>query len=87
MSDSSSAVDLSKRLPQLRIALQLADREWKKLLKRKDDLSSKEIAGTLNISARTVDAHRGDIMTALNLHSVAELTKFAVRAGITPLEV
>jgi DNA-binding NarL/FixJ family response regulator len=33
-----------------------------------------------------VDTHRHEIMTKLDLHSIAELTKFAVREGLTNLE-
>ncbi|MFH1152387.1 MAG: response regulator transcription factor [Pseudomonadota bacterium] len=43
------------------------------------------IAEKLNISKRTVDVHRRNLMTKLDLHSVAEMTKFAIRHGITPL--
>jgi hypothetical protein len=39
-------------------------------------------AATLNLSVYTVDAHRGRIMEKLNLHSVAELVRFAVRKGL-----
>ena len=48
--------------------------------------SSKEIAAVLRISAKTVDAHRRNIMKKLDLHTIAELTKYAVRAGLTSLE-
>lgn len=44
-----------------------------------------EIAGLLNISGKTVDTHRRQIMRKLDLHSVAELTKYAIREGITVL--
>lgn len=44
--------------------------------------TNKEIAGTLNLSVYTVDAHRGRIMEKLNLHSVGELVRFAVRNGL-----
>jgi DNA-binding NarL/FixJ family response regulator len=47
--------------------------------------TSKEIAGELEISVRTVEAHRRNIMQKLDLHSVAELTKYAVREGLTRL--
>jgi two-component system NarL family response regulator len=46
---------------------------------------SPQIAARLGISPATVEAHRRNIMRKLNLHSVAELTKFALRAGLTSL--
>ncbi len=48
--------------------------------------SSKEIASKLGVSARTVETHRRNIMRKLDLHSVAALTKYAVREGLTSLE-
>lgn len=48
--------------------------------------SSKEIASHLEVSIKTVETFRQHIMSKLNLHSVAELTKYAIREGITTLE-
>jgi two-component system NarL family response regulator len=45
--------------------------------------TSPEIAGMLNIATSTVEVHRRNIMAKLDLHSVAELTKYAIRQGIT----
>lgn len=50
-----------------------------------DGLSYKETAAKLNISPRTVETHRNTIMEKLGLHSLAELIKFAIRAGIVKL--
>lgn len=47
--------------------------------------SSAEIAKVLFISVRTVETHRQHIMEKLNIHSIAELTKFAIRHGICSL--
>jgi two-component system NarL family response regulator len=44
---------------------------------------SAEIAKQLHIALGTVEVHRRNIMRKLNLHSVAELTKYAIREGIT----
>ena len=44
--------------------------------------SSKETASILHISPRTVDVHRKNVMDKLGLHSVAELTRYAVREGL-----
>jgi DNA-binding NarL/FixJ family response regulator len=43
------------------------------------------IARRLGITEGTVEAHRHNVMQKLNLHSVAELTRYAVREGLTPL--
>ena len=47
--------------------------------------TSATIAKSLHISPRTVEAHRRNIMKKLGLHSVAELTKYAIREGLTSL--
>lgn len=47
--------------------------------------NSKEIAAEFNISIKTVEVHRQNIMKKLNLYSIAELTKYAVREGLTSL--
>jgi DNA-binding NarL/FixJ family response regulator len=44
--------------------------------------STKEIASQLDISARTVETHRANLMRKLNLKSVALLTHFAIREGL-----
>ena len=48
--------------------------------------STKQIASTLQVSVKTVETHRQRIMEKLDLHSIAELTKYAVREGLTSLE-
>jgi len=48
--------------------------------------SSKTIAEKLNLSIHTIDSHRKNIMDKLHMHSIAELTKYAVREGLTGLE-
>lgn len=48
--------------------------------------TTKEIASCLHVSINTIDTHRRQIMEKLDMHSIAELTKYAVRKGLTPLE-
>jgi DNA-binding NarL/FixJ family response regulator len=45
--------------------------------------SSKEIAAKLEVAVPTVETHRRQIMDKLGLHSIAELTKYAIREGLT----
>ena len=47
---------------------------------------TKDIAARLNVSSKTVEGYRAQIMTKLNLRTVAELTKYAVREGLTSLD-
>jgi len=44
--------------------------------------TSKEVATTLNLSVKTAETHRTNLMRKLGLHSVADLTRYAVRNGI-----
>ena len=60
----------------------LTSREREVLQMLAEGKTNKEIAGVLNLSVYTVDAHRGRIMEKLNLHSINELVRFAVRNGL-----
>jgi DNA-binding NarL/FixJ family response regulator len=44
--------------------------------------TTKEVAGTLNLSVKTAETHRTNLMRKLDLHSVADLTLYAVRNSI-----
>lgn len=48
--------------------------------------STKEISAQLHVSVKTVETHRLKMMQNLNMHSIAELTKYAVKEGLTSLE-
>ena len=43
---------------------------------------TKEIARTLDISVKTVEMHRGQLMKVLDLRNVADLVRYAIRAGL-----
>ena len=60
----------------------LSSREREVLQMLAEGKTNKEIAAILNLSVYTVDAHRGRIMEKLNLHSINELVRFAVRNGL-----
>jgi len=61
---------------------QLTDRERDILKLVARGFSTKEIASRLDISPRTVDTHRANLMRKLGLKSVALLTQFALREGL-----
>ncbi|MCW5557875.1 MAG: response regulator transcription factor [Verrucomicrobiae bacterium] len=60
----------------------LSPREREVLQMIAESRTNKEIATALNLSVYTVEAHRGRIMEKLNLHSIAELVRFALRKGL-----
>lgn len=60
----------------------LTSREREVLQLLAEGKTNKEIATMLNLSVYTVDAHRGRIMEKLNLHSIGELVRFALRHGL-----
>jgi two-component system NarL family response regulator len=64
----------------------LVPRELEVLQLLAEGLISSEIAARLHVATSTVDTHRRNLMRKLDLHSVAELTKYAVREGVTALD-
>ena len=64
----------------------LTDREREVLQLLAEGKTTKQIALELHVSAKTIEANRRQIMEKLDTYSVAELTKYAVREGLTSLE-
>jgi DNA-binding NarL/FixJ family response regulator len=71
----------SPKLPQL----SPREREVVQLLA--ESKTSKEVAMILNISLKTVETHRSNILLKLNLHSVTELVLYAVRNEIVHVQL
>jgi two-component system response regulator NreC len=65
----------------------LTAREREVLQLMAEGKTTNQMAESLCISVKTVEAHRKQLMTKLDIHSVAELTKYAIRQGLTTLEV
>jgi two-component system response regulator NreC len=61
---------------------ELTGREQEVLAYLAEGASNTEIAAALTISPKTVERHRENIMRKLNLHSRAELVRYAIRKGI-----
>ncbi len=64
---------------------QLSAREKEVLQLIAEGMSNKEIAAKLEISSNTVHVHRNSIMGKLNIHSTAELTRYALKEKISQL--
>jgi two-component system response regulator NreC len=66
---------------------QLSDRERQVLQLLAEGNSTKETAFKLHVSVKTIESHRQNIMNKLGIRTLAGLTKFAVREGLTSLDV
>ncbi|MFA7329662.1 MAG: response regulator transcription factor [Candidatus Delongbacteria bacterium] len=64
----------------------LSSREREVLQRLAEGAGTRQIAESLHLSPKTVETHRAQLMEKLGLHSVAELTKLAIREGLTRLE-
>jgi len=67
---------------QPRSPIGLTDRQREVLQLIAEGRGNKEIAALLTVSVKTVEFHRGRLMSKLGVHTTAELTAFAVRAGL-----
>ena len=64
----------------------LTERECQVLKLLAEGKSTREIAGQIHVSVKTVGTHRSHIMEKLDIHSIAALTKFAILEGIASLD-
>ena len=71
--------------PSSSLSSELTPREREVLQLLAEGHSTKDIADALHVSRKTIETHRAQIMEKLDLHSIAELTKYAIREGLTAL--
>ncbi len=85
LSEEANGLMLSAESPQTKNEnlSALTDREIEIITCIAEGLSNKEIGDKLFISHRTVDTHRTNLMSKLNLHNVAGIVKFAIVNGLT----
>ena len=67
------------------VALTPRERELVQLLS--EGYSTTEVAERLHVSIKTVGTHREHVMSKLGMHSVAEITRYALREGLTSLDM
>lgn len=65
----------------------LSSREKEVLQLIAEGKSSKETGEILFLSPKTVDVHRNNIMRKIDLHTIPELTKYAIKKGLTTLDI
>ena len=70
---------------ELSVSSILTTREREVLQLIAEGKTTKEIASLLNLSVKTIETHRQQTMIRLNIRTVAKLTKYAVREGLTSL--
>jgi DNA-binding NarL/FixJ family response regulator len=63
----------------------LTPREREVLRKMAEGKTNNDITSELDISAKTIEAHRRHILKKLNLRNIADLTRYAIKEGISPL--
>ncbi len=63
----------------------LSSREREVLQLLAEGKTTRQISDQLSVSIKTIETHRTNIMNKLEIFSVAELTKYAIREGITSL--
>ncbi len=61
----------------------LTSREREVLQMLSEGCNTKDIALKLNVSAKTIETYRLQLMNKLDIHSIAELTKYAIKEGLT----
>jgi DNA-binding NarL/FixJ family response regulator len=79
-------IELSSSISDNPAFIVLTDREREVLQQLAEGKTTKEMADALSVSVKTVETHRRNIMEKLDLHSVAELTKYAIREGVTSID-
>lgn len=65
----------------------LTEREREVLQGIAEGLSNKQLAARLGIGRRTVESHRENLMQKLGIRNVAGLTRFAIEAGVVPIDL
>lgn len=75
--------EVKKKFDKYSLNTTLSSRETTVLKLIAQGLTNKEIAIQLDVSHKTIDTYRARLMNKLNLHSVAELTRYAIKMGLS----
>lgn len=83
---ASHGQDTSQSTPLTSALEVLTSREREVLILVAEGRTNQEIATHLNLSIKTVQAHRANVMEKLGLHDVTHLVRFAIQHGLIPTE-
>jgi DNA-binding NarL/FixJ family response regulator len=82
-----AATDLSEHRGEAQKTIAgLTPRQLEVLILIAEGHTTKEIARMLNISAKTVESHRGQLMDRLDIHDIAGLVRYAIKFGLVSIE-
>jgi DNA-binding NarL/FixJ family response regulator len=76
----------SRDRPNVSRGAQLSSREREITQLFAEGYSTRDISARLHVSVKTVSTHREHIMAKLGIHGIAQLTRYALREGLTTLE-
>lgn len=83
LADSIVKEYLEKVFPEEKSSLsQLTEKEMEVFRLIVEGKNAKDISGLLNLSIKTIETHRNNLMEKLQIFSVAELTKLAIKEGV-----
>ena len=81
-----SILQQAKGIEQSGLLKRLTPRQREILTLMAKGSTMRDIAGALNISVKTVESHRAQLMERLDIHEVAGLVRFAIRTGLVKVE-
>jgi DNA-binding NarL/FixJ family response regulator len=73
--------------PELSPLERLTSRQREILQLVAEGQTTKEIAGRLNLAVKTVETHRGQLMSRLDIHDIAGLVRYAIRVGLITSDI
>ncbi len=84
--NQEAAIELGRGSEGQALSTDLTPRQREVLARIAGGQSTKDIAMELEISIKTVESHRAQVMERLHIHSIAGLVRFAIKTGILSLE-
>lgn len=84
--EQRAAFEASERHPGQPPLSELTVRQREVLTLIAEGRSTKDIAGALSISVKTVETHRAQLMDRLNIHDIAGLVRFAIKTGLVSID-